>query len=59
MAKKMANHFFKKAEDNAEDNKPWSLRNMRTYQRFACEALKERSEVLTKYLKSRTNRIHS
>ena len=56
LAKKRASLFFKKAEESGHDEAPWSLGNIRTYQRFACSELKARSAILKKYLESRKAR---
>ena len=38
---------------------PWSLGNIRTWQRVMCDALAERSRILKTYLVHRQSRTHT
>lgn len=55
-AKRRARVFERTVERHAALSHPWSLGNVRLYQRFFAEALKERSTILKTYLKERKAR---
>lgn len=54
--KRIANNAEKKAADEAEKGKPWSMSNVRMHQNMMADALKQRSEVIKDYLAKRKTR---